>query len=239
MQIPNSAQTRYQLEVNGKSCYQIGSPSLPTNQWVWVSYQNDNLNDKVVYDFENSAGNSVRLIGLDAGVKIDRLMFLQNGCLPEGMGDNCRNEATLITTQNTTTSNDKSSPVLVTGKIFLSPYVSQESPDIKKLIYFSDGRKVQESAGPKPLDTTLLTNGPHTITTRITGANGITSDTISYVNAANPETSLTPLTRWLRINQHPLAVAGASFGAASMLLLIIWSARSIQLERQRLKAHGF
>lgn len=239
MQVPDATHTRYRLELNGESCYEIGSASLPAGQWAWVSYQKDNVNDKVSYDFTNLSGNNARLIGLDASVKIDRLLLLQNGCVPAGTGDNCRTEATLVTTQDTTSSNDRTAPITVTGKIFLSPYVSQESSDIKKLAYFSDGRKVQESDGPAPLDTTLLTNGPHTITTRISGANGKSSDTVSYVTAANPETSLTPVTRWLRLNQHPLAIAGASFGAGSMMFLIFWSARSIQLERQRLKTHGF
>lgn len=239
MQIPDTAHSRYQLEINGQTCYEVGSASLPTNLWAWVSYQGDNINDKVIYDFANNSGNSARLIGLDTGVKIDRIMLLQNGCLPEGTGDNCRSEAALINTDSTTLNNDKSLPVLVVGKVYLSPYVSQNTPDIKKLVYFSDGRKVQESNGPQPLDTTLLTNGPHTITSRITGSNGKSSDTISYVTAANSESSLTPISRWLRLNQHPLAVVGASFGAGSMLLLIFWSARSIQLERHRLKTHGF
>ncbi|HSX31874.1 MAG TPA: Ig-like domain-containing protein, partial [Candidatus Saccharimonadales bacterium] len=87
--VPDTTNNTYLLEIDGNKCYTVGGGSIATNSWVWVSHQGGNTSSKI--DVALAAGTRpVKLIGNKPNVKIDRLVFTSDlSCTPTGNGDNC------------------------------------------------------------------------------------------------------------------------------------------------------
>jgi len=239
MKTPDAANIRYQLEVNGDTCFTVFHDG-PVDQWTWVNVHGTRANPQTVsYNFANASGNRIKLIGMDENVKIDRLLVLSDGCIPEGTGDNCRAGATTIAAQPNVESIDQTPSDPVSGKVFVSSALTQSSKDVLRVEYYSDGKKVQESNGIAPFDTTLVDNGIHTITTRIFWTDGTSEDSINTITVKNPQTTFSPLMRWARLHQRILFIVGIILAAVSLTLLTLTILRSIQLRRRNKQFHGF
>lgn len=238
MQAPNAENNQYQLEINGEACFTVGGSGAPANQWIWVASQNGNASSKTEFNFTHTTGNQARLIGIAPGVKVDRILVLQSDCVPTGTGDNCRlGNAVVIQGSSGTTAQTLQQPV--SGKILPASILSDNPSSVKRVVYLVDGQKLQEAEGAVPLDTTLLSNGAHIVTARVTTTDDKTTDYATNLTVNNVETFMSPLYRWLRLNKRALAYVGGAFGILSFVLLIFWFIRAIHLERQRLKFHGF
>jgi len=239
MQTPDAANIRYQLEVNGDSCFTVFNDG-PVNEWAWINVYGTREDPKAVsYNFTNTNDNKLKLIGIDEGVKVDRLLILQDNCVPEGTGDNCRAGATTVAAQSGSNSIDQTPSAPVSGKVFVSATLTQSSKEVIKVQYFSDGKKIQESAGIVPFDTTLVDNGVHTITTRIFWADGTSEDSTNTITVKNPTTTFAPLSRWARLNKRPLFILGTILAIVSLTLLVVAVARSIEARRREKQRRGF
>lgn len=89
IQIPDSSHTGYYLEVDGDCVGAIGGLStLAPNTWTWVDYLNGTTTSKASRSL-SSGSHTVKMIGKDLGVKVDRVLFVTDGCTPSSTGDNC------------------------------------------------------------------------------------------------------------------------------------------------------
>lgn len=89
MNVPDTTNNSYLLEVDGNTCYTVGDGGLTANTWKWVDYQNGNTSSKVRQSF--TAGNhTLKMIGREANVKLGRILLVSDlNCVPTGNGDNC------------------------------------------------------------------------------------------------------------------------------------------------------
>jgi hypothetical protein len=86
---PDTTANSYLLEIDGNTCFTVGDSAIAANSWTWVDYQNGSTTNKI--NATLTAGtHSVKLIGREAGVKVDRVLFLSDTtCVPTGTGGNC------------------------------------------------------------------------------------------------------------------------------------------------------
>lgn len=88
MKAVNVGDDSFVLEI-GEHCIVVGDSGVPAEGWKWVDYRDGQPGYKV--NLELSAGqHTVRLIGREDSVKVDKLLFLlDQSCQPTGFGDNC------------------------------------------------------------------------------------------------------------------------------------------------------
>lgn len=239
VQTPDASNTRFRLEINGNSCFVVFNDG-PVQEWAWVTSSGNRSDARNVnYNFGSTTNNKIKIIGMDEGVKVDRILVLQDSCVPEGNGDNCRAGATTIATQATNQSIEQDPTGQVQGKVFVASLLTQSSKDVNKVQYFSDGKKVQESPGITPFDTTLVDNGIRTITTRIFWSDGTSEDVVSTVTVKNPLNTFSPLVRWLRLNQRLMMFVGFVSALISIFMLTLALAKIAQSRSKKRHAHGF
>jgi hypothetical protein len=195
---------KIQMQVDQAYCnILIGqNSSLPANQFTWVDYGASSTS-KINLSLPAGA-HVITLAGVDPSVGVDKIMFVTDAaCTPTGFGTNCSPAATATpipggqtTPQPTITSSPRptatptpgptqvvirpgnsTTPVVVSGKITLTP----EVPTSRPVTYLVDN---QPLAGDS-LDTTKLTDGDHVIERITTDSNGkptITKQTIKVEN---------------------------------------------------------
>lgn len=237
MQAPDSTHNRYVLEVNGEGCFTVGGGQLTTDKWVWVDYQGGDTNAKISYDFTKTTGNSLKLIGTDANVKIDSLLLIKSDCVPVDLGENCKVAGSVVTLTPATPWTSIEGEVA--GKVITTSKLTNSQALVANVQYFSDGKKIQTSRGAEPLDTTLLSNGKHTITTRITDTSGQISDELVELNVKNEETLLTPVYRWSRLNKRLLIIILAPLVLILLGLATFWVLRNRHDKHKTLRERGF
>jgi hypothetical protein len=81
------------LEVDGTNCGIImGDTGIPTSGWKWINYRNGSTTNTVTMSLTAGA-HSLKLIGREDGVKVDRVLFVpaQSTCVPDDAtkGSNC------------------------------------------------------------------------------------------------------------------------------------------------------
>lgn len=77
----------YYLQVDD-SCFLAGGVTLQTGVWTWTDFQSGSASNKLLMNL--SAGNhTVKLIGKDAGFKIDVLLFTQDMVCNPGATNGC------------------------------------------------------------------------------------------------------------------------------------------------------
>ena len=240
VQVPDDTHTRYRLEVNGSTCFTVGGSSITPGEWTWVSFENGILTNTVKYEFKNSNGNTVKLLGEDAGVRVDRLLLVKSACVPEGLGANCESDAVPVAALDTSGATEVPPPSSgeVRGIIIPSQTVSRNPKSIKQVVYYVDGSPlpVAENFG---LDTTLLENGTHRVSMQITAANGSVSNEVTTITVKNPENVLSGVKRWIRLHEKTTVILSSVVGGALLILAIYFVIRHIRLQKRLLRFHGF
>ncbi len=85
--VPDQNANSYILRVDG-ACQTMGDAVIAPSTWTWVDYRNGSDVNKATVSL--AAGtHKVEMIGREVGVKLDRVMFINDGCVPTGTGDNC------------------------------------------------------------------------------------------------------------------------------------------------------
>lgn len=235
MQAANETSNRYQLEVNGEACYTIGGEGVSSTQWEWVNFQNGDQNKTVTYNFINSTGNQVRMLGIDPAVKIDSILVVPDNCVPEDTGENCTSATSIGSTASISGLNET---MPVSGTVTFAVLFPSGSIEVKTVEYSSDGQKVQKSNGATGLDTTLLANGTHEVTAKVTYSDGTIESETHQLEVDNPTTALSPVLRWARLNKGLLVVIGGLLGIISVLGLIYAIMRRNHLRKHYARTHG-
>ena len=239
MQVPDDQHNRYRLEVNGNTCFEVGGSSVTPGEWEWVSFYGGNLSKTVRYDFDHTTENHFRLIGIDPGVRIDRILLIKNGCVPAGLGDNCQSTTASATfSLSGATEVPPASNGPVGGIVIPTQTIVNNADQITKVVYYADGAPIP-TAYNFGIDTTLLRNGTHRISIQITKSNGMVINEATTLMVENKQGVWSPLVRWARLNAQDAiilsSVLGVCFVAGSVLLFV----RHTKLQKRLLTFRGF
>lgn len=239
MQVPDDKHNRYRLEVNGNTCFEVGGSSVTPGEWEWVSFYDGNLSRSVRYNFDHTTENRLRLIGVDAGVRIDRILLIKNGCIPTGLGENCQStEATATFSLSGATEVPPASNGPVSGVFIPSQTIIQNKNQITKIVYYADGAPMPTASGGG-IDTSLLSNGVHRISIQITRSNGIVINEATTITVENKQNVFSPLIRWARLNAREAIILSVASGILLIAGSVTLFARHIRLQKRLLSFRGF
>lgn len=226
------------VEVNQDNCLEVASTTLTPNQWSWVAYRSNGSIGTV--DMSSSKNNSLRLIGIQQGVKVDRVVLTKPDCTPEEFGNNCSEltEASLDSNSDVQSVPPPSAQP-VSGKVILSNTPTLNQADLASVSYTVNGVTVQTSTGPSPFDTTLVADGKYTVFIETTLNSGKVIRESTVIEVDNPTNPLSPLIRWLRINQRSLLVIVGTAGALLATAILLGLFRRWYLKRRERHFHGF
>lgn len=150
---------------NNKDCFVVGdSTQISSSNWTWVDYQNGSSSNKLNYSFPANGSYTVKLIGREDNVKLDRVMFLSNGCTPTGNGDNCAvipNQAPTV--QITSPSNNAT---LTSSPVTIQANASDSDGTIQRVEFQIDNGQVHtDYSAPYTYSWAISSanNGQHTI----------------------------------------------------------------------------
>lgn len=181
IKVPNSANSTYQLEIDGNSCWQVGGNNVPANTWTWVDWYGGNSAQKININFTTSGTHTFKIIGFATNVEVDKVLLLgsgelctDNASLPSGDGSNCASGPASVTTSpgsSGSSSPSSSAPIAVTGSTTPS-IVTENKDNAAQTSYLINGKVVQSSKGATALDTTKLPNGTYEVQTIVTLKDG-------------------------------------------------------------------
>lgn len=171
---PDSTNNSYYLEVDDTNCgINVGDSAIAANTWTWVDYKSGTTSNKVTMSLTAGA-HTIKMIGREPSVKLDRILFLSDTCVPTGTGDNC-----LSTTPDPEVSVNITGITegqTVSGTVDPGPgatavnatSVNSVAFYIDNVLYRTENSSpycmVGDTGGPcRPFDTTTLTNGAHSI----------------------------------------------------------------------------
>jgi len=237
--------TGYQQEINGSICYQ--ATTMTTDKLVWT---NTGGAGKTSFYFDSAMGNSIKMIGLAPGVKVDRIALCSDpNFVPVDTGEGCTTTVATLSSGNEAGDFNSVTGTLpaptppnqvVSGGTNPSRTLSTtDARTVATVAFYADGRKVQSSTGPKLLDTTLLTDGKHNIETKITFKDGSSTSELTVINVLNPQTFFSPYRRWARINQRSVIAVSTVLGATIVFVSGFMVASYLYRRNRRLHFHGF
>lgn len=99
MQIPDSTNDSFYLEINGGNCITVhGDGNQPKNTWAWVDFQSGSTTNKIAATFNAGTTYTFKMIGAGEGVLVDKIVLTEvnadgTTCIPQGLGTDCTNEA--------------------------------------------------------------------------------------------------------------------------------------------------
>ena len=186
IQIPNSTNNNYMIEIDG-TCYTVGgNGSIAANQWTWVDYQSGGSKINVSL---SQGTHTVKMFGTSDGVLLDRVLFtLVSGsstCIPSasGNGDDCAvavdNTAPTVNITAPTTGSTVSGTTTA-----VNATATDDSGTVSKVEFYVDGAlKSTDTSSPFSYtwNTTTVTDGAHTLIAKAyDAANNVgTSSTIN------------------------------------------------------------
>lgn len=248
MKVPDASNNTFQLEIAGNTCLQIGGGGIAAGQWNWVKKQSNNSDAK--YTFPSAGSFGIKLIGSKTGVEVDKILFLgsseicsDNSSTPTGTGDNCATEPVVQgggDAGGSTGGGTETPPVTETpaSGAVTPEIVSSSTQPIEKVEYYVDNKLVQSNSNGSGLDTTLLNNGDHKLTTKVTYSDGTSKSITQDISVDNPENFMTPVIRWSRNNKPLIITILALVSSMALGSVIIWSLRALRRRRLFMQTHG-
>jgi hypothetical protein len=227
------------VEVNQANCFNITGSNLSPDKWSWQTYQQSGA--IVPLSFPNLEGNNIRLIGIESGVKIDRVLITRSDCIPLEFGDNCGDASQAANTLSSSTatiipppSNDS-----VSGKVLLSSTPERYRSLLKSLDYSVDGQTLQSSAKNENFDTTLVNNGKHTIIITTTLTNGAIIKEQTVIDVDNLENAISPTVRWMRLHTGTIKTVAIIFGFLLIFIFLYSTLKGWYIRQRERSFHGF
>ena len=228
----SQAQNSLLIEVEGNTCFSVGSNSLPLNQWTWVNYQGSTTSNIMKYTFNSSGTKNIKFLFKNYTTQLDKMILLgsseqcgTNGNKPSGDGGNCAS-APVASPSN------PSNPPATSVPISTVPE-NIPTEEIEKIEYFIDGQLVQETQGAEELDTTEIKDGNYELTTRVTKKDGsieeIKQPVVIKDNQTLSQETITEASEG-KLKLNPIAVIAS-------LLIITLSAGTIFLYIRKYKYH--
>lgn len=183
---PDTTNNSYWLDVDSKSCAVMGdSTAIPAKAWAWIGYKDGNAGSPVTMNLTAGA-HTFKIIGREAGVKVDRLLALSDqACIPTGVGNNCTAsaDATAPTVAITSPTNGAS----VKGTVTISAAATDNIAVSKAEFYIDNTLKSTATAAPFKYtwNSGDAANGAHTISVKAYDAAGNIGATTSSVTVSN------------------------------------------------------
>lgn len=170
---PDTTNNSYYLQIDGGCPINVGDLStMPANAWTWVNYQNGSTGSVISLSL-TSGTHQLVYNGREQGVQLDRIIFTGDAtCVPTGTGDNCANTDTTPPTVNVTA---PAAGATVSGSSVALTATATDSSGVSKVDFLVDGTLIGTSTvSPYSLswDSTIVSNGTHSITARATDAAG-------------------------------------------------------------------
>lgn len=231
-------QSQILVQVNKDECLTIGGFEQASGQWSWQTHRsNGTITPLVLHRLE---GNTLKLIGIHDGVRVDRIVVAGSGCVPQDFGDNCQSVTALREDQqDVPTQLPPPAMEAVRGQVLLSSTPEKFKADLKSVVYIVDGRTVQESTSVASFDTTLVPNGKHTVQIVTTLKDGRIIREETVIEVANAQNTFSPLIRWVKLHASTIYRVIAAVGFALLLLgSFIFLKRRRRSHRER-RFHGF
>lgn len=207
-------------EVNKANCIEVSGTNLVPHQWSWQTYRQNGA--PVPLKFPKTEGNTIRIIGIEAGVKVDKVLITRADCVPLEFGENCVGVAEAVSESI----NDSGTIILpppsndeVAGAVVLSATPELHKAYLSNLSYIVQGKTLQSFSENKPFDTTLVADGKHTVTVVTTLKNGTVIREKTVIKVDNNEHALSPIIRWVRL--HADIVKAALLIVAALLTVVI------------------
>lgn len=224
-------------EINGKECMQVGG-NLQPNVWSWQTQVIGGVVQPV--NFATPTENTVKIIGVNDGVKVDRVLITDQSCNPQDFGNACKSGVELSQSTDSTVVELAPFPDQpVHGKITLSTTPFENQDNLKQVSYMAGGKVLQVANEPEQFDTTLLPNGKHTIyiTTELQEGGKIRESMV--IEIKNPENAISSIVRWARLNRKTLNVVGLAVLGLIALFVFANIASRAHKKRKHRKFHGF
>lgn len=168
----SQAQSSMLVEVEGNTCFSVGSNNLPLNQWTWVNYQDSTTANTMKYTFSSSGSKNVKFLFKNYTIQLDKMIILgsseqcnTNGIVPSGDGSNCAQAPAVASPSSPTNPSTPSVPIsTIPGTI--------PPEEIEKVEYYINGELVQDSQGAAQLDASNIEDGNYELTTKIIKKDG-------------------------------------------------------------------
>lgn len=224
------------VQVNEDYCLQVGGHNQEAGQWSWQSAR-DNGSVQLI-NFPKADKNTLKVIGVSDGVKVDRAVITEADCVPQDFGANCQ-RVQAISQQVEVTELPPPSTEPLNGQILLSATPQKYQDQLENLEYVVDGRTVQESDKVVAFDSTRLPNGKHTVNIVMTLKNGDVLRESTVIEVNNPENAFTPLVRWMKINSSVLLRILAVIGLLTLLAVVARLTRRRRRTKRERSFHGF
>lgn len=202
---PATTSSAVYMQVDNTFCnLSLGGGSVTAGALTWIDYQNGDTASKVTLTGLTSGAHVVTLAGKDAGLSVDKLLFLTDtACTPSGDGSNCQASGTPSpTTSPSGTPAPTPTPILIPPTPPATPPVvsgdiNLDAPgNLSDKKYFVDGTEQDSSL----VDTTKLSDGLHTVTVEGIDSNGLTVKNSETIRVKNHFTALDRLVAFTRHN---------------------------------------
>ncbi len=237
MQSPFKGAQLY-IDINQESCLVITAEEIPVNEWYWQGFSdNDTIQP---YRFSATSGNSITIIGIDGGVKVDKLIVTEPDCVPVDFGDNCRSGVAVQ--PGTSSAVIQLTPLAsqpVQGDVVVSATPFNAGSNLQEVRYIVGGTVVQHSSNATPLDTTRLTNGKHTVFIETQHKDGSVMRESTILEVKNSESFFSPVHRWLKINGDSAVPLIALGGGTFALVMLLYLLRGLYIRKRNLRLRGF
>jgi len=180
MNVPNTTNNSYTLEVDGNTCYTVGDGGLSANTWTWVNYKNGSTSSKITQNL-TAGTHTLKAIGREANVKFDRILAVQDqNCKPTGTGENCMVSAD--TTKPALNITAPGNATTVKGTVSVKATATDTSGVSRVEFYVQNVLKQTDTTSPYEYkwDTKTVKDGTYVLTVKAYDAAGnVTNDTRS------------------------------------------------------------
>jgi hypothetical protein len=185
----NSINNSFYLEIGDSLCGVIigDSTGIADDDYTWVDYKNGNSAQKVTVTL--AAGtHSLRYVGREAGVRLDKVLLVSDSCVPTGDGANC---SVVPDTQKPTISiTSPAAGSTVSGKVSVAVSANDTGGSGLSRVDFLVNGSVVSTNQVQPYgfswDTTGLAGGNYTLSVKAYDGAGNVSD-----SAQNPGSTIT------------------------------------------------
>jgi hypothetical protein len=193
----SQAQGSMLVEVEGDTCFSVGSNNLPLNQWTWVNYQDSTTTNIMKYTFNSSGSKTVKFLFKNYTTQLDKMIILgsseicsTNGSVPNGDGSNCALAPAVSSPSSPSNPSTPSVPISTIPE-------SIPPEEIEKVEYYLNGELVQDSQGAAQLDVSNIEDGNYELTTKITKKDGTVEEIKQAIQVKDnqvlsPESSTAP-----------------------------------------------
>lgn len=179
-------------------CQELSVTDQQSGKWQWHSLKSAGQN----YTTKGTFGaGSIKLVGLEAGVQVDKVMIADSDCAPEGEGSNCDSQQRELVIDYRGYTKLDSKKSYIGGVATISQTPDSNKNNIRLLRYIVDGNILQSSDSVRGLDTALLPDGKNVVYIETVLKDGKVIREYIEINTYNPSTIIRPLAIWFR--NHP------------------------------------